>query len=116
MRPLQPRLLAPAPTGLFIRVRLTPRAGRDSIEGSGATAEGDTFLKARVRAVPENNAANLALEKLVAGAFGVAKTKVMVIAGETARMKTLRIAGDRETLALKYRSLLKALVRQPGVG
>lgn len=51
------------------------------------------MLKARVRAVPEDNAANRALEALIAKAFGVAKSKVSVTRGGTSRLKTLEIDG-----------------------
>jgi len=46
-----------------------------------------------VRAASENNEANRALEKLIAKAFGVAKTHVRVTRGATARLKTLEIDG-----------------------
>jgi hypothetical protein len=49
-----------------------------------------------VRAAAENNEANRALEALIANAFGVAKSKVSVVRGHTARMKTLEIEGANE--------------------
>ncbi len=58
-----------------------------------ATTTAHAYLKARVRAAPENNEANQALEKLIAKAFGVAKGKVKVVRGQTARMKQLDIDG-----------------------
>jgi len=76
-----------------LRVRLTPAGGADRIDGRSADADGHIFLKARVRAAPENNEANRALEKLIAKAFGVAKTHVRVTRGATARLKTLEIDG-----------------------
>lgn len=79
-----------------LRVRLTPAGGADRIDGRATDAEGHTFLKARVRAAPENNEANQALEKLIAKAFGVAKGKVKVARGATARLKTLEIEGASE--------------------
>ena len=75
-----------------LRVRLTPGGGADRIEGRARDDKGD-YLKARVRAAPENNEANRALEVLVAKAFGVAKSKVSVTRGHTARLKTLEIEG-----------------------
>lgn len=74
-------------------MRLTPAGGADRIDGRAADAEGHVFLKARVRAAPENNEANRALEALIAKAFGVAKGKVRVARGQTARLKTLEIDG-----------------------
>jgi uncharacterized protein YggU (UPF0235/DUF167 family) len=59
-------------------------------------ADGKPYLKARVRAAPENNEANRALEALIAKALGVAKGKVTVTRGATARMKTLEIEGASE--------------------
>jgi uncharacterized protein YggU (UPF0235/DUF167 family) len=56
-------------------------------------ADGAAYLKARVRAVPEDGKANAALEALIAKAFGVAKSKVSVTRGATARIKTLEIEG-----------------------
>lgn len=84
-----------------MRVRLTPAGGADRIDGRATDAEGLVFLKARVRAAPENNEANRALEALIAKAFGVAKGKVKVARGATARIKTLDIEGasDEEVAA-----------------
>lgn len=50
-----------------------------------------------MRAAPENNEANRALEKLIAKAFGVAKSKVSVVRGQSARMKMLEIEGAEES-------------------
>ena len=76
-----------------LRVRLTPAGGADRIEGRARDADGDFYLKARVRAAPENNEANRALEALIAKAYGVAKSKVTVSRGHTARLKVLEIDG-----------------------
>lgn len=85
--------------GLRLAVRLTPRGGRDALDGIEALSDGRLVLKARVRAVPEDGAANAALEKLVAKAAGVAASAVSVVAGHTARVKTLAIIGEPAALA-----------------
>lgn len=85
--------------GLRLRVRLTPRGGRDALEGVEVRADGQAVVKARVRAAPEKGAANAALEALVAKALGVPKTAVSVVAGETSRVKTVRVEGDPARLA-----------------
>ncbi|MGD9814516.1 MAG: DUF167 family protein [Hyphomonadaceae bacterium] len=79
-----------------LRVRLTPSGGADRIDGAARDEKG-AYLKARVRAAPEHGEANTALEELIAEAFGVAKTKVSVSRGQTARLKTLEIAGASAT-------------------
>ena len=75
-----------------LRVRLTPSGGADRIDGRARDGQGD-YIKARVRAAPENNEANRALEALIAKAMGLAKSKVSVARGHTARLKTLEIEG-----------------------
>lgn len=79
--------------GLALRVRLTPRSARDAIEGLEETAEGKA-VKARVRAVPENGAANTALERLVADWLSLPKSSVTLAAGGKSRIKTVTISGD----------------------
>jgi hypothetical protein len=75
-----------------LRVRLTPSGGGDRIDGIAQDENGE-FLKVRVRAAPEDGKANTALEALIAKALGVAKSKVSVARGHTARMKVLEIEG-----------------------
>ncbi|BCG85142.1 UPF0235 protein [Mesorhizobium sp. 113-3-9] len=91
--------------GIDLFVRLTPKSSMDRLEGVETSADGRSHLKARVRAVPENGAANQALEKLVAKTLGVPASAVSVVAGGTARLKTLRIAGDPEALAQRVQAL-----------
>ena len=79
-----------------LRVRLTPGGGADRIDGLATDADGLPYLKARVRAAPEDGKANAALEALIAKALGVAKGKVSVVRGHTARLKTLEIEGATE--------------------
>ncbi|MBE1710334.1 MULTISPECIES: DUF167 domain-containing protein [Mesorhizobium] len=85
--------------GIDLFVRLTPKSSLDRLEGVETSADGRSHLKARVRAVPENGAANHALKRLVAKTLGVPASSVSVVAGGTARLKTLRITGDPEVLA-----------------
>jgi uncharacterized protein YggU (UPF0235/DUF167 family) len=85
-------------SGLSVRVRVTPKSSRDAIEGIEQTAEGPA-LKARVRAVPEDGAANAAVEKLVAAWLGVAKGAVTLSAGGKSRIKTLAVSGEGPALA-----------------
>ncbi|QKC94296.1 DUF167 domain-containing protein [Mesorhizobium sp. NZP2298] len=91
--------------GIELFVRLTPKSSMDRLEGVETSADGRSHLKARVRAVPENGAANQALEKLVAKTLGVPTSAVSVVAGGTARLKTLRIAGDPGALAQRVEAL-----------
>lgn len=91
--------------GIDLFVRLTPKAAVDRLEGVETAADGRCHLKARVRAVPENGAANAALERLVAKALGVPVSAASVVAGATSRLKTLRVAGDPALLARRVEAL-----------
>jgi uncharacterized protein YggU (UPF0235/DUF167 family) len=92
--------------GIDLFVRLTPKSSMDRLEGIETSADGRSHLKARVRAVPENGAANTALERLVAKTLGVpASAVVSVVAGGTARLKTLRVVGDPAMLARSVEAL-----------
>lgn len=96
--------------GLDIRVRLTPRAAHDRVDGIEALSDGTAVLTARVRAVPEKGSANAALEKLIAAATGRPRSSVSVVAGGTARVKTVRITGEPDAL----RAARAALTSRPG--
>jgi uncharacterized protein YggU (UPF0235/DUF167 family) len=82
------------PGGVTLAVRLTPKGGRDSIDGIELLADGRSVLKARVRAAPSEGEANDALVRLLAKSLGVPPRDVMLAAGATARVKRLAIAGD----------------------
>lgn len=71
-----------------ISVRLTPRGGRDAIDGW----DGDV-LRVRVSAAPVDGKANDALVRLLAKALGVAPSRVTLVAGAQARMKVVEVAG-----------------------
>jgi uncharacterized protein len=80
--------------GVVLFVRLTPKGGRDAIEGVETLADGRAVLKARVRAAPQDGEANAALIALVAKAASAPRRAVTIRAGETSRVKKLFIAGD----------------------
>jgi uncharacterized protein (TIGR00251 family) len=90
---------------VIVDIRLTPKSAADRIESSVTDAAGRAFLKARVRAVPEDGKANAALLKLLAKAIGVPKSAVTLVAGHTSRVKTLRLTGDAGRLATALNAL-----------
>lgn len=94
-----PRPWAVAAGGLAVVVRLTPRGGRDAIEGIEQRADGQCVLKARVRAAATEGEANAALIALLARAAGVPPRDVDLVVGATARIKRLNISGHGPTLA-----------------
>jgi uncharacterized protein (TIGR00251 family) len=84
--------------GVTLAVRLTPKGGRDFIDGIEQLADGRSVLKVRVRAAPSEGEANDALCGLLAKAVGIPRRDVVLIAGGTARIKRLTIAGNPTTV------------------
>ena len=80
-------------------VRLTPRGGRDTIDGIEQRADGQCVLKARVRAAATEGDANAALVALLAHSAGVPPRDVTLQSGATSRIKRLTIAGHGPTIA-----------------
>lgn len=99
---------SPSADGLVVSVRLTPKGGRDAIDGIDTLADGMVVLKARVRAAPSEGEANAALTKLVAKALGVPGSRVAITGGATSRIKRVAIAGDAAALAAALEKIVGA--------
>jgi uncharacterized protein YggU (UPF0235/DUF167 family) len=95
----------PRDGGIDLFVRLTPKSSADAVDGIAASADGRAHIAARVRAVPEKGAANAALERLIAGHFGIPRSRVAVVAGQTGRLKTVRVDADIAVLRARLDSL-----------
>ncbi|MFZ2092069.1 MAG: DUF167 family protein [Pseudolabrys sp.] len=84
--------------GVTLTIRLTPKGGRDAIDGVEVMSDGRAVLKVRVRAAPSEGEANAALIRLIAKTMGVPPRNVVLAAGATGRLKRLMISGDGPTL------------------
>jgi uncharacterized protein len=71
---------------LTFKVRVVPRASRSEIVG-----EHDGALRIRIAAPPVDGAANEELVRLLARAFGVTRSDIAITAGQTAKLKTVRV-------------------------
>jgi len=87
-----------APDGVIVTVRLTPKGGRDAIDGVETLADGHVVLKVRVRPAPHEGAVNDALCRVLAKALGVAPGRVEIVSGATSRLKRLKIVGDASAI------------------
>lgn len=76
-----------------IAVRLTPRGGRDAVDGWALDADGRPYLKVRVSSPPVDGAANAALTAFLAKTLRIPRSAVRLTAGETARLKRLELDG-----------------------
>jgi uncharacterized protein (TIGR00251 family) len=94
-----------AADGVVVTVRLTPKGGRDAIDGIQTLADGTLVLKARVRAAPHEGAANEALCRVLAKALGVPPNHIEIVGGATARIKRVKIVGDAAALGAALENL-----------
>ena len=92
--------------GVAFWLRLTPKSGRDALEGIEALADGRLVLKARVRAAPEDGRANAALIALLATALHAPKSALTLVSGQTGRLKKIHVAGDPASLMTALAQLL----------
>ena len=86
-------------------MRVTPRGGRDAIDGVESLTDGRSVVKVRVRAIAEGGKANRAVMELLAQALGVPKATVRILSGVTSRLKQVAVAGDPKKLRETLRSL-----------
>jgi uncharacterized protein (TIGR00251 family) len=94
--------------GLAVALRVTPRGGRDAIDGVETLSDGRSVLKVRVRAIADGGEANRAVTELLAKALGVPKASVRLTSGSTSRLKQVAISGDPVQLDQVLRSLTTA--------
>jgi uncharacterized protein (TIGR00251 family) len=91
--------------GISIALRVTPRGGRDDIDGIETLANGRSVVKVRVRAVAEGGEANKAVTELLAKALRVPKVSVKILSGATSRLKQVAVDGDPKSLGDALRAL-----------
>ena len=93
--------------GLRVLVRLTPKSSLDGIKGLFEGPDGPR-LDLKVRAAPENGAANEAAQRLIAKLLDVPRTTVALAQGATSRYKAFDIMGDGAQLSKRLAALLLA--------
>lgn len=75
----------------MLTLRVQPKASRDEIIGPCDDAQGGESLKVRITAPPVDGKANAHLIKFLAKAFGVAKSRVSVVSGDSGRNKRVQV-------------------------
>lgn len=78
----------PSPQSTRISVRVTPRGGRNGIDGW----DGDV-LRVRVSAAPADGAANAAVISLLAKALALPKSAIVIASGGSSRTKLVDVHG-----------------------
>ncbi len=81
---------------MILTLRVTPNAGRDAF----VSRMDDGSLKIKLRAPAVDGKANAGLIDFLAKTFGVSKSAVTILTGETSRQKRVEIAGIESDGAL----------------
>jgi len=97
------------PEGVVVSCRLTPKGGRDAIDGVVRLSDGSSALAARVRCAPQDGEANRALCALLAERLGAPASRARVVAGAKSRLKEVAVSGEPAALIAR----LKALSAKP---
>lgn len=105
-RPLENKfspLLYTEKHGWTVAIRLTPNASKDSIKGIYVDEKGRSYLKASVRAIPEDGKANKAIIRLMAKEWKIPISTITLISGDTIRLKifSLHTISDRLKRAIE---------------
>lgn len=82
-----------------LAVRVTPKGGRDAVDGWTRDEAGRPVLKVRVSVAPEDGAANAAVLALLAKALKRPKSALRLVAGHTARLKRIEVDVSEAELA-----------------
>lgn len=93
--------------GVTVAIRVTPKAGRQRVEGMVADASGQLAIKITVTAAPENGKANKAVIAFLARTWKIPKSHISLQAGLTSRNKILKITGDTAALKGKIEETLE---------
>jgi uncharacterized protein len=88
-----------------VSVRVRPGARRDAVGGTWTGPRGPALLVV-VRARAVDGAANAAVVAALAGAFGLRRSDVELVAGARGRDKVVVLAGDDEELGARLAELL----------
>jgi uncharacterized protein len=93
------------PDGVVVSCRLTPKGGRDAIDGVSELSDGSSVLAARVRCAAQDGEANRALCALLAERLGAPTSSARIAAGSKSRLKQVAISGDPADLVTRLEAL-----------
>ena len=94
----------PAADGVSVAVKVQPKSRRPGVHGRAPAVEGER-LRIGVAEAAEGGRANRAACATLAHALHLPTSAVAVVAGQTSREKTLRIAGDADLLGPRLEAL-----------
>lgn len=92
--------------GVEIHIRATPNAKVEKIDGVESRDDGNQYLKVKIRAIPEDGAANESIIKIIAKALKIPKSDIELKTGQKRRTKCLLVKNKN----LDIEAIIKALL------
>jgi uncharacterized protein YggU (UPF0235/DUF167 family) len=90
---------------VILGVRATPRSSRDDVGGCWRDAEGQSWLSVKVRAAPDDGAANKAVIVALAKALALPKSSITLDHGAASRLKRFKIVCKANEIDSRLREL-----------
>jgi len=106
---MRPIFTATADGAIRFAIRVSPRASRQGVEGIIRDADGGKLLKIAVNAPPEDGKANKEVLALLAKTIGIAKSRLSLVSGETARKKVVQLAAVDAALLTRLNDWINTL-------
>ena len=88
-----------------IRIRVTPRGGRDAVDGTDILSDGSHVLKIRTSALPQDGEANDAVRKILSKSLDLPVSRIILETGTTSRIKIFKIDDPLSALDTKLHKL-----------
>lgn len=80
--------------GTKIYLKVTPNSAQNEVCGAIEGEFGQTMLRVKIAAVPDDGKANKALIKFLAKYWQIAPSDIEIISGETSRKKVILVKKD----------------------
>ncbi len=106
---MRPLFSATRDGAIQFAIRVSPRSSRQAIEGIVREADGAKLLKIAVNAPPDDGKANKEVLALLAKTIGVAKTRLSLVSGATARKKIVRLEAVDAALLTRLNDWINTL-------
>ena len=110
---MRPLFSATRDGAIQFAVRVSPRASRQAVEGIVRDADGAKLLKVAVNAAPDDGKANQAVLALLAKTIGIAKSRLSLVSGVTARKKVVRLEAVDAALLTRLNDWINTLETLP---
>ena len=110
---MRPLFSATRDGAIQFAVRVSPRSSRQAVEGIVKDADGAKLLKIAVNAPPDDGKANQAVLALLARTIGIARSRLSLVSGATARKKVIKLNAVDAALLTRLNDWINTLEPLP---